>query len=198
MPRKTTTKSCLWCNKKFSPAISEVRRGNCKFCSLSCVCHYRNKYYLTRSIKTEIKICNFCHKKFHHRSYKGLGKFCSLVCKNNFQRGLQPGHPNQNIRRKWKSLAFSHYGETCEVCGYSLSVDVHHLIPRSEGGKDETNNLSVLCPNHNREIHLGILTVGDIRNIRKQKLVEMEGYEPSSRKITLKTSTSLAYFLILV
>jgi len=191
MQRKTTTKNCLWCNKRFSPAISEVKRGNGKFCSLSCVCHFRNKYYLTRSIKTEIKICNFCNKKFRHRPYKGLGKFCSLICKNNFRRGLQPGSPNQNIRRKWKNLAFNHFGEICEVCGYALSVDVHHLIPRSEGGKDEFNNLSVLCPNHHREIHLGILTVENITNIRKQKLVEMAEGDSASRINVLKTSTSL-------
>jgi len=191
MLRKTTTRNCLWCNKRFSPAISEVKRGNGKFCSLSCVCHHRNKYYLTRPIKTELRICNFCHKKFIHRPYKGLGKFCSLICLHKSQTGKQPGHLSQHIRRKFKELAFKTYGEKCEVCDYSLCIDVHHLISRSEGGKEEISNLSVLCPNHHREIHIGILTAEDIRNIRKEKLVEMAEGDSASKINTLKTSTSI-------
>lgn len=69
-------------------------------------------------------------------------------------------------------MAFTSYGEKCEVCGYALLVDVHHLKHRSEGGEDETINLSVLCPNHHREIHIGILTKEDIFEFRKT-LVEM-------------------------
>lgn len=171
--RKSIVRNCFYCKKIFSPAISEVKRGNGKFCSLSCVCHYRNLYYLKpRTVKLENKTCNFCNKEFQHRPYKGLGKFCSLICKNNSRRGMNPGSPNQNVRRKWKNLAFTSYGEKCEVCGYALLVDVHHLIPRSQGGEDDATNLSVLCPNHHREIHIGILTKEDIFEFRKT-LVEM-------------------------
>ena len=179
MSRKTTFKKCLECNKTFYPAISEIKRGNGKFCSLSCVCHYRNKHYIIRNIKTTLKTCNFCGKRFEHRPYKGEGRFCSQVCLHNFQRGQNPGHPNQNIRRKLKEIAFIKYGNICEVCSYALAVDVHHLVPRALGGNDSPNNLAVLCPNHHREIHIGILTKEDIRKIRQH--VEMEGYEPSSK-----------------
>ncbi len=166
-PRKTLTKNCLQCNKLFKPTLSEVKRGNGKFCSLSCVCKYRNSYYMKpRAVKLESKICNFCHKTFQHRPYRGLGKFCSLTCKNHSRRGLQPGSPNQNIRRKIKEIAFNAFGEKCEVCGYVLSVDVHHIIPRSEGGENDPANLAVLCPNHHREMHIGILTKEDIFEFR--------------------------------
>ncbi len=183
MPRKLTTRNCLFCNKTFYPAISETKRGNGKFCSLSCICHYRNKHYLVRTIKTETKICAFCHKKFQHIPYRNIGKFCSLSCLNNSQRGKQPGHPQQNIRRKLKEIAFKEYGEKCEVCDYSLSVDIHHLIPRSEGGTNDMENISVLCPNHHREYHIGLLTKEDIAAIRNKNFVEMGGYEPPSRTV---------------
>ena len=179
MTRKTTTRNCLQCNNTFHPAVSEVRRGNGKFCSLSCVCIYRNKHYMIRTITTVTKTCNFCQKKFHHKPYEGIGKFCSLLCKNKSMKGQRPGHLQQNIRRKLKEIAFKNYGKRCEVCGYSLSVDVHHLIPRSQNGLDEKENLAVLCPNHHREMHIGILTREDVLNYRKP--VEMEGYEPSSK-----------------
>ncbi len=189
MRRKTTTRNCLQCNKVFYPAISEIKRGNGKFCSLSCVCIYRNIHYLKQTIKLETKTCHFCQKTFYHRPYRAMGKFCSLSCKYNSQRGKQPGSPNQNIRRKWKNLAFNSYGEKCEVCGYILSVDIHHLIPRSVDGKDEAGNLAVLCPNHHREIHIGILTKENIFIFRK-KTVEMPGVARVQEN-NLKTSTSL-------
>ena len=180
--RKTTTKNCLYCNREFNPALSEVKRGNGKFCTLSCVCHYRNIHYLKpRSVKLEINVCNFCHKKFQHRPYKGLGKFCSLICKNSSKRGPNPGSPNQNIRRRLRNTAFSIFGESCEVCNYSVSVDVHHLIPRFENGSDEPNNLSVLCPNHHREVHNGILNKQDILRFR-ETLVEMPRSNSGPRK----------------
>jgi len=174
--RKSIIRKCFYCKNTFNAAISEVKRGNGKFCSLSCVCHYRNIHYLKpRAVKLVSKTCNFCNKKFQHRPYKGLGKYCSIICKNNSRRGKKPGSPNQNIRRKCKNLAFTSYGEKCEVCEYALAVDVHHLIPRSEGGKDEAYNLAVLCPNHHREVHIGIIATKDILEIRKNK-VEMTEY----------------------
>jgi len=168
--RKSTTRKCLNCSNTFHPAISEVKRGNGKFCSLTCVCHYRNKYYLTRTVAKETKVCKFCKKQFLHRPYKGPGKFCSPACYYNSLKGKQPWHPQQNIRRKLKENAFSAYGEKCQVCGYTLSVDVHHLVPRSQNGTDKLENIAVLCPNHHREYHIGLLTKEIIRDIRKQKI----------------------------
>lgn len=176
--RKTLQKICLQCNKVFHPAVSEVKRGNGKFCSISCVYTYRNLHYLTHKPPLlENRICLFCKRTFPHRIYKGLGKYCSIPCKNNSLSGVQPGKVNQNVRRKWHNLAFSSYGEKCEICGYALSVDVHHLLPRSKGGKDDAENLSVLCPNHHREVHIGILTKENISKFRKE-LVEVEGSIP--------------------
>lgn len=187
-PRPTTKKKCLECSGVFYPAISEVKRGNGKFCSLSCVGHYCNKHYIKpRPAAIKVIFCKFCGKKFEYRIRKhpkySLRKFCSYACANNAKRGKQPGHLNQNVRRKLKEIAFSTYGEQCEVCGYRLSVDVHHLIPRSENGRGEVYNLAVLCPNHHREVHIGILSRNDIFKIRKltiQNRVEAEGSGPSS------------------
>jgi 5-methylcytosine-specific restriction endonuclease McrA len=44
----------------------------------------------------------------------------------------------------------------CEVpdCGKQC-VDVHHLIPRSKGGKDTIENLMGLCRDCHHEVHFG-------------------------------------------
>lgn len=48
----------------------------------------------------------------------------------------------------WVRLqALKKYGEKCELCGYNLSVDTHHIKPKNKGGLHETDNLMVLCPN---------------------------------------------------
>lgn len=191
IPRLTTIRNCLECGKIFHPPISEVNRGNGKFCSLSCVGRYCNKHYIKpRPAAIKVISCKFCGKKFEYRLKKhpkySMRKFCSYACAYNARRGSQPGSLNQNVRRKLKELSFSTYGEQCELCGYRVSVDVHHLIPRSENGKGEVSNLAVLCPNHHREVHIGILSRNDILKIRKlktQNRVETEGSGPSSEVI---------------
>lgn len=169
-PRKRDARNCVWCHKIFHPAFSEIKRGNGRFCSLSCVAHYRNKHYMKpRKVNLKTYKCFFCGKEFKRRPYKAINKrqFCSLGCFYTFNRGLQPGTMQRNVKRKVFKIAFESYGKRCEICGYALSVDVHHLIPRSQGGTNDPGNLSVLCPNHHREADLGILRPEDIVNLRK-------------------------------
>lgn len=33
----------------------------------------------------------------------------------------------------------------CQECGYYKHLEVHHIIPRSEGGSDDPANLTTLC-----------------------------------------------------
>jgi len=48
----------------------------------------------------------------------------------------------------------------CVICGYKISTDVHHW----DGNKknNNSNNLVLLCPNHHREVHLGLITKENI------------------------------------
>lgn len=47
----------------------------------------------------------------------------------------------------------------CELCGWKeASRDLHHIIPVSSGGKNETNNLISVCPNHHRMIHKNLIS----------------------------------------
>ena len=52
----------------------------------------------------------------------------------------------------------------CEYCnepGFvmgnrNIYLETHHIIPLSEKGSDDVNNVIALCPNHHREAHFGI------------------------------------------
>lgn len=46
-----------------------------------------------------------------------------------------------------RAQAVQKYGNKCELCGYGLSLDTHHIIPKKLGGLHEVKNLTVLCPN---------------------------------------------------
>jgi DNA mismatch repair protein MutS len=53
----------------------------------------------------------------------------------------------------------------CEVCG-SRSVrdlEVHHIVPRSEGGNNTLRNLVVLCETCHDKHHAGELEIGELR-----------------------------------
>jgi hypothetical protein len=49
----------------------------------------------------------------------------------------------------------------CRVpgCTHATFVDVHHVQPRSEGGRSEASNLLVLCSAHHRATHRGELLI---------------------------------------
>ena len=57
------------------------------------------------------------------------------------------------------------YGEQdfirCEHCG-KKAVDIHHIVYRSHGGKDEIDNLIALCRGCHEMAHNNELTMGDL------------------------------------
>ena len=50
--------------------------------------------------------------------------------------------------------------EVCAHCGYSRVIDVHHWDGNNKNNTPK--NLILLCPNHHREIHMGLLTKQEI------------------------------------
>lgn len=60
-----------------------------------------------------------------------------------------------------KNLAKRHFQKNeCLICGYKISTDVHHWDRNKNNNKQ--NNLILVCPNHHREIHLGLVTKENI------------------------------------
>ena len=53
-----------------------------------------------------------------------------------------------------------HRDQGCRVpaCG-SRHVEIHHIVPWSEGGLTDTANLISLCRHHHKSIHLGLLKI---------------------------------------
>lgn len=71
-------------------------------------------------------------------------------------------------------LAKEKYGQSCELCSYSLTIDVHHILEKKKGGTDEIENLCVLCPNCHSLIHRNILSPMKSRDDISQLILELK------------------------
>lgn len=45
--------------------------------------------------------------------------------------------------------------KTCEICGIETFTDKHHIVSKSKGGSNHPSNLTNLCPNCHRAVHMG-------------------------------------------
>jgi predicted restriction endonuclease len=72
--------------------------------------------------------------------------------------------------------AIKKYGTKCELCGYRLIVESHHILPKNRGGLHEINNLMVLCPNCHALItrrYLSLKSRKDIPALRR-KVIKLQ------------------------
>jgi len=68
-------------------------------------------------------------------------------------------------------LFFDRANQHCEWCGTQIDQpEVHHIVPRSEGGPNDPSNLIVLCPNDHRKADRGAIS----RTKLKAKLRRLE------------------------
>jgi len=76
-----------------------------------------------------------------------------------------------------RSQAIKKYGDSCELCGYNITVDTHHIIPKYQGGAHEVDNLTVVCPNCHALITRDKIILNnrnDIPKIRRKILVKLK------------------------
>lgn len=79
--------------------------------------------------------------------------------------------------RAWiRMQAIKKYGNKCELCGYRLVVESHHILARKDGGLHAIDNLMVLCPNCHTLITKRYLNLNDRKNIPElqKKLIELQ------------------------
>jgi hypothetical protein len=87
-----------------------------------------------------------------HNAYLDDGEYIKVLSKRQ-NKGWS------NLNKVVRSLLYSQY-YTCPVCGGKLKVgeleepfDVHHKVPRSQGGTDEWNNLQLVHVSCHHRLH---------------------------------------------
>lgn len=152
------------CNKQFQASLTEVKRGNGKFCSKEC--SLKNTINKAKARATNQKlpnvICAYCDIPFYKRqsalknSKSGL-YFCCREHKDLSQRiggipEIQPPHygtsgVNGASVNTYRALAFKSFPHKCLLCGYDKFpqiLEVHHKD--RDRTNNELSNLELLCP----------------------------------------------------
>ena len=147
----TITTKCSNCTQKFQAPAKERKRGNAKYCSRSCSAKAGNRRRALRQYK-----CMRCGDAFESKAYRA--KYCSTTCRvaTNVKSSNMPKRRNHlaaRVRKDFGVLA-------CFACNWDKALcDVHHVVPRRNGGTNTYDNLSIICPNCHRLAHLGLLDV---------------------------------------
>lgn len=115
------------------------------------------------------KMCAYCGREIpEERKTCNRVKYCSVQCMrkaNRYKTKRQKQYTKERAkeRNRYYSDMLFRYDCKCAVCGWSIptgksfGLEIHHIVPVCEGGASDFDNLIVLCPNHHKAAHAGIL-----------------------------------------
>jgi hypothetical protein len=135
------------------------------------------------------KICRDCKKEIKGRK-SPLVKYCiKCIRKREYTK-----YANKYIREKTKQRAkyikriHRIYDRRCAICGWIITLgyfknkwfrsggnEIHHIKSIKDGGTDIENNLILLCPNHHKLAHAGVITK---EQLKEQLKFEITGEDP--------------------
>jgi hypothetical protein len=151
-------KQCQTCNKTFIADSREVKRGNAKYCSLSCAGKAPKKRQYEH-------ICAHCGREFISASKQS--KYCSNSCKQKHYRAKasQGDLSMKKFYEMFKDIP-------CEICNWDkASRDLHHIIEVANEGTNTIDNIICVCPNCHREIHKNLVSKDDLYKIIENRTI---------------------------
>jgi 5-methylcytosine-specific restriction endonuclease McrA len=182
-PRKTPdARICDGCGKEFSP---DVLHPDSKTCSAECYRKvYQAKQKAIRDAKREElfakgRDCPICGKHFipstHNNIYcspKCRRKHITITAKQNETPEIIERKRESNFKKRWQGnycKALARDNKTCQICGATESIEVHHINGMGEYRKmngerilvrkadHSLKNLITLCPMCHRGLHNNLL-----------------------------------------
>lgn len=136
---------CEVCKKPIYRRLKNSRSGSF-FCSQNCYGVYCRKPFP----------CPVCGKEILAGK---RAKTCSRACANKQRTGIKYNGTQEasKVKKSEKIRLFllSRDGLKCCRCTYDKVeiLQIHHVVPRSKGGTNDTTNLQLLCPNCHCELH---------------------------------------------
>lgn len=120
------------------------------------------------------QICEYCNSNYNVRWPNQ--RFCCLTCANRYNAKTKRPLENHSaivgratktnreiksiydVSSRTKSKILNRIGLGCCRCGWKESIcDLHHIIPRKQGGTDSHDNLVLVCPNCHRMLENGLI-----------------------------------------
>lgn len=139
------------------------------FCSPLCRDAFRRSrtgkaHPLYRSIQLTCPLCSAAFEVTPRRLKRGCAVYCSMACGREGRRRTLAAKPRTGIGEPSGKLGAKKRDKyACRICGFSLAVHGHHIIPKKLGGTNDLDNIVTLCPNHHALAHAGILTESEMR-----------------------------------
>ena len=142
--RKQVEFYCEYCGKLSSDRPSHFRRKKRHFCSMECYSKYREEIMSPNEQPTWRG--GVSQTESHRRwKKKNPERMAHLKARRYArERGAEGGHTLE----EWEQLKKKH-GFKCAVCGLKKPLTKDHIIPLSENGTDNIENIQPLCRNCN-------------------------------------------------
>lgn len=116
------------------------------------------------------KVCAGCEKYLSGAVTRFRGKtFCGDEdCKKIIDKRRSEANRRKKIKRKKQGIVYRGVNSNvrrkivsrdegkCALCGSEVDVQVHHIVPSSEGGTDSFENLICLCDKDHTKVHLNL------------------------------------------
>lgn len=134
---------CLWCGGVLPARVPGVPGRAKRYCSPRCQAQaaYGRKHGKAVKPVWDVRECRNCGGEFVPRQANQIS--CSRSCSrtaNNRERRAMGGN-------YYRRLLVLERGGCCEACGVPGpdGLEVHHVVPLSEGGEHLPSNVRVLC-----------------------------------------------------
>lgn len=143
---------CKNCGKELTGKYQKV------FCCNSCSAQYNNKRrILTKKGNKKLVNCIVCGKQYWASVHINTKKCKCEECKSH-NRPHYKDIKNENsvlvLSKRTAVKLFKRAGMGCAICGWNeAACDIHHIIPKKDGGSDDNGNLIYICPNCHRLCH---------------------------------------------
>jgi hypothetical protein len=73
----------------------------------------------------------------------------------------QPQRATQEVPPRVRRLVMRRDGRRCTIsgCRSTANLEVHHIVPREDGGRHEPSNLTMMCDACHANVHRGLITI---------------------------------------
>lgn len=146
------------------------------------------------------KNCAICGKPITERHSHNI-KYCSVKCARTAEHKKGIARIAERAYRisKVAQDVYFLYDLKCAICkwqatdkliktgrGYQFAYgnEIHHITPASKGGKEDIENLILLCPNHHKQADLGLIDIETLKGyVKTAKELQRRKQEASNRSV---------------
>jgi hypothetical protein len=135
---------CEYCNLEH-----DGQYGSGRFCSNKCARGFSTKYKRAEiNVKVSLKLGNGLTKQQRKEKNK-IKRHASYIRETELKSIL-------DVSSRTSIKILKRMNLPCSCCGWFVKdvvCDLHHIVPKKQGGTDDNSNLAYICPNCHRLVH---------------------------------------------